>query len=56
MSGKGSGPRQGRYDRPLGDKTLSVQGFIDNRTSQEKYEDNWEAVFGKKKNEEPNCA
>lgn len=48
--GKGSGPRKGRYDRPLGlvdAKTL----IYDNRTPQEKYEDGWEAIFGKKEGE-----
>jgi len=44
MSGKGSSPRTGVFDRPFpGGLTF----FYDNRSPQEKYEDNWTAIFGK---------
>jgi len=46
--GKGSGARQGRFNRPLDGAPKLANPFFDNRSPQEKYEDNWEAVFGKK--------
>ena len=47
--GKGSGARQGRFSRPVEWAPKMKHPFFDNRSPQEKYEDNWEAVFGKKK-------
>lgn len=47
MSGKGSSPRKGRYDRPIDGAPKKLGGFWDNRTPQEKYEDGWDALFGR---------
>lgn len=47
--GKGSSPRHGRYRRPLDGAPKVKHPFFDNRSPQEKYEDNWDAVFGGKK-------
>ena len=48
MSGKGSSPRHGVFDRPIPGAPKSTLMY-DNRSPQEKYEDNWERIFGKNK-------
>jgi hypothetical protein len=46
-NGKGSGPRDGQHRRPFPEKSLAGL-FWDNRSPQEKYEDNWELIWGKR--------
>ena len=55
-NGKGSSPREGSHRRPFPEaRGIVYGGFFDNRTPQERYEDNWELVFGSKCRDCANC-